>query len=387
MRDRFRIASFNAENLAHPGVFFFMREDDAPYTDELFAEKSHWVAQILDDGRADIVGFQEVFSLEGLKRSIAQSSYLGRFPDVAVRAPGCEIDLETGKPRNVRKDAKGRDAVEGPHCGLVSRFPVLDCVAISDFPAEVNLLIPTGLHDDDGKVVTLHINRFERAVIRATIQLPDGHQLIVFVTHLKSKRPKFLTTESKEDRRRPIVGALGNIRSLIVRAVESVALRALVLREIDDPVDGERGKAVVVLGDLNDDTASVTTEVIAGPRPPFYLSTASKLPIWDIGLTSVHDIIAQRSMRDVAYTHIFDGKYSILDHILISQELTSGFPKRIARLLNVVVHNDHVVDENLAMPERPETIVVDGVKLKAPGTRSDHGVPVAEFEFEVEVPT
>ena len=76
-----------------------------------------------------------------------------------------------------------------------------------------------------------------------------------------------------------------------------------------------------------------------------------------------------------------------MDHILVSQELTSGFPKKIARLLNVVVHNDHVVDENLAMPEQPEKIVVDGIKLKAPSTRSDHGIPVAEFEFVAEAPT
>ncbi len=261
-------------------------------------------------------------------------------------------------------------------------LPLIECTPIATFPEEVQLRIPTGLHDEDGEIVTLRINRFERPVIRAVIALPDGSRLVVFVAHLKSKRPKFLSTETQEDRRKPLLAALGDVRSLIVRAAEAVALRALVLREIDDPADGQRGKPVVVLGDLNDDSSAVTTEIVAGPRPPFYMKPEAKLPIWDVGLTSVHDIIAQRSTRDVAYTHIHDGKYAILDHILVSQELTAGFPKRIARLLNVVIYNDHVVDETLSMPDRPNKIVIDGVKRKPPGTRSDHGVAVAEFELE-----
>lgn len=381
MAKRFRAATFNAENLAHPGVFFYKRDKDGPYDELAFTRKAGWMAGILDTGKPDIIGFQEIFSLEALARVIAKSSYLGSDGQTTIISPGCETDPATGRPKNLLKDDAGRDAVEGPHCALVSRFPVIDYHLIPDFPAEVVFNIPTGLHDDEGEVVHLPISRFERPVLRATIQLPTGVNAVVFVAHLKSKRPKFLSSEQNGGNPSPLDTALGNVRSLIVRAAEAVALRALILKEIDDTVDGNRGTPVILFGDLNDDVSAVTTEIIAGPRPPFYARDTVKKAQWDVGMTSVHEIVAQRSLRDVAYTHIFDGKYAILDHIHVSQEFTHGFPARVASLLNVVIHNDHVVDSSLSRPETPAKIVIDGKSYNAPALHSDHGVPVAEFEF------
>lgn len=381
MVKRFRVATFNAENLAHPGVFFYKRDKDAPYDELAFTRKAEWMAAILDAGRPDIIGFQEVFSLEGLARVVAKSSYLGAGGQTTIIAPGCETDPATGRPKNLLKDAAGRDAVEGPHCALVSRFPVIDHRLIPDFPSEVAFNIPTGLHDDEGEIVNLPISRFERPILRATIELPGGARAVVFVAHLKSKRPKFLASEQAGGDPSPLATALGNVRSLIVRAAEATALRALILKEIDDPVDGNRGTPVILFGDLNDDVSAVTTEIIAGPRPPFYAKETVKKAQWDVGMTSVHEIVAQRSLRDVAYTHIFDGKYAILDHIHVSQEFTHGFPERVASLLNVIIHNDHVIDSNLSRPEAPEKVIIDGIPYNAPSIRSDHGIPVAEFEF------
>ncbi len=53
---------------------------------------------------------------------MARSGYLQGFPEVSIRVPGCEIDPATGKPFNLKADASGRPAVEGPHCGIVTRF-------------------------------------------------------------------------------------------------------------------------------------------------------------------------------------------------------------------------------------------------------------------------
>lgn len=272
--------------------------------------------------------------------------------------------------------------MEGPHCGIVSRFPVLSCEAISNFPNDVEFLIPTGLHDEEGEIVKLPISKFERAVIKARIELPNGMPATIFVTHLKSKRPKYLKSETKEMQAQATTQALGAVRSLIVRAAEATALRSLIAKSIDDVADGEQGEPVVLLGDLNDSTDAVTTEIIAGRRPPFFMKSEAKAAIWDAHMASAHDIVAQRSSRDIAYSHIFDGKYAILDHIHFSQEFSSGFSKRIARLLNVEIFNDHVQDSNLSLPDPPPKIDVDGEKLNAPSIRSDHGIPVAEFELE-----
>ncbi|HOY80339.1 MAG TPA: hypothetical protein PLN33_21175 [Hyphomonadaceae bacterium] len=55
------------ENLLHPGVYYTDRDDSAPYDAALFDQKVSWIGSILDEARADLVGFQEVFSYEAIK--------------------------------------------------------------------------------------------------------------------------------------------------------------------------------------------------------------------------------------------------------------------------------------------------------------------------------
>lgn len=413
MGKRIRIASFNAENLAHPGVRFFNRDSEAPFDATLFAEKLGWMTRLIDEGRMDLIGFQEVFSLEALEAIVthpeARSRYLTGFGElvsnpggaergVTVLCPGCAIDPATGRPKNLRADAHGRPAVEGPHVGLVTRFPVLEYASIAAFPAELKFDIPLGQHDEEHPVVSLAIDRFERPVLKARVQLDaeTGTTATVFVAHLKSKRGKYLKAEKEiraaadaaaqsagkpiqvaED---PVVEALASFRSLIIRAAEAVALRTLILRSLDDAGDGP-GEPVILLGDLNDDTNSVTTGLIAGPTPPWYWSPQQKAPRRDVALTSVHDIMAERSLATVAYSHVYDGRYSIIDHIFVSRELLSAYADRVGAVMNVRMFNDHLVDDNLARPERPAKIIVDGDRLTPPSTRSDHGIPVAEIEI------
>lgn len=55
MNQSFRVATFNAENLLHPGVRFAGRPD-APYGEKLYEEKIAWMRGILREGSADMVG-------------------------------------------------------------------------------------------------------------------------------------------------------------------------------------------------------------------------------------------------------------------------------------------------------------------------------------------
>ncbi|MBL8575166.1 MAG: hypothetical protein JNM13_15935 [Hyphomicrobiaceae bacterium] len=413
MGKRIRIASFNAENFAHPGVRFFNRDSEAPFDETLFAEKLDWMTRLIDEARMDLIGFQEVFSLEALQAIVthptAHSRYLSSFGElvsvpgsaergVTVLCPGCALDPATGKPKNLKADAHGRPAVEGPHVGLVTRFPVLEYASIAEFPRELKFDIPLGQHDEEDPVVNLAIHRFERPVLKARVLLDaeTNTTATVFVAHMKSKRGKYLKAEkdiraaadsaaqaagkpiqTAED---PVVEALASFRSLIVRAAEAVALRALILRTLDD-VGDRPGEPVIVLGDLNDDTSSVTTGIIAGPSPPWYWSPQQKAPRRDVALTSVHDVMAERSLANVAYSHVYDGRYSIIDHIFVSRELLSAYADRVGSVQNVRIFNDHLVDDNLARPEKPAKIIVDGDRLTPPSTRSDHGIPVAEIEI------
>ena len=90
---------------------------------------------------------------------------------------------------------------------------------------------------------------------------------------------------------------------------------------------------------------------------------------------SVHDIQGAQSYRDVSYTHIFDGRYELLDHIFVSQEFVRQYPDRIAEVRNTRIFNDHIFDERLSAPGlQPAT------SKKAP-LRNDHGIPVTEISM------
>ena len=164
----------------------------------------------------------------------------------------------------------------------------------------------------------------------------------------------------------PIIQACGRIRSLIVRAAESVALRQLVVTVMKNS-----SKPVILFGDLNDDLPSVTTQTIAGEEPFRYLSPAKKKEAWDVFLYSVHDIEEQESYRDVSYTNIYNGRYELLDHIFVSQEFYHRNPDYIATVCNTRIFNDHLRDERR---------VVNAGSYPSP--KSDHGIPVTEIKWK-----
>ena len=163
--------------------------------------------------------------------------------------------------------------------------------------------------------------------------------------------------------------ALGNARSLILRAAEAAALRALV-------VEAGTGNAdpIIVLGDLNDDLASVTTQLIAGDDP-FFPRGPRKAAAFDRLLYSVHESRSAPRHRQVNYSHIYDGRYELLDHILVSEELVAQNPRHIARVRNTRMYNDHLFDSRLTS-DRDERAIAT----------SDHGIPVTELEWAAPAP-
>ena len=378
--EKISVATFNVENFAHSGAYFFGRRQDAPYDDQSFEDKANWIARLIDDATPCIMGFQEIFSLEALNGIVSRSKHFSKSSRIII--PTCEIDPNTGAPRNLKVEADGRLAFEGPNCGLITNLEVMKYESISKFPDKVVFDIPLGIHDEQVSTVRIGIDVFERPVLKARLLLRQDLPVTVFVAHLKSKRGKFLTSETEDQRRDPLVQALASVRSLIVRAAEATALRALLLETVDDTPDGKRGEPVILFGDLNDDVASVTTEIIAGARPGQFSHPKTKQALWDVLLTSVHDIVAARSLRDVAYTHIFDGKYAILDHIHVSQEFTSGFRERVGRVVNTRIFNDHIVDTSLSQTPPSKKIDIGGVLMNVPARRSDHGFVVADIELE-----
>jgi predicted extracellular nuclease len=321
----FKVATFNLFNLILPNVSYY---EHRRYSPEAFAKKKRWIAHQLTSMNADIVGFQEVFQVEALQQALDES---GLYRQAKLLAP-----IRTG---------------ESPVVALVSRFPVLNCRIIEVFPANAQL---------DVEGVVIPCDRFSRAVLAVDVALTEQVNCTVFVVHLKSKRPIF---PDNVDRNDPLEKAKGQVRALIQRAAEATALRAILMEFLQG-----KKHPVILMGDVNDGGLAVTSQIISG-EPPFHkMQFEQKTELWDLLLYHVKDIQARRSYGDYYYTHIHNGHYESLDHIMVSQEFVSENPDRIGRVRYVSVLNDHLMDQTLSQ---------DGVEL----WQSDHGQVVAAIEL------
>jgi len=310
-----KIATFNTMNLALPDRDSYPGER---LTRGEYEKKSQWTADLVREMDADFIGFQEVFHKKALEDVLART---GRY-DRAV------IDLadETGSQ---------------PRVGFASRLPVRRVEVIRDFPVESRL-------DVGGQFVPFQ--SFHRPVFKVWVELPGGPTTVILVVHLKSKRPM---VDDGHDRRDPWELARGQARSLVYRACEAAALRWIVLHEIrhtDTPL--------ILLGDLNDSTHAVTSDILQGDHPQRYYPPEVKKKLWDILLYSCGDLQVRKSYKDVYYTHLHDSHYESLDHIFVSQEFVNDNPRHLASIEYMRLYNDHLLDPALT-DELPRPWVSD----------------------------
>jgi endonuclease/exonuclease/phosphatase family metal-dependent hydrolase len=321
---RIKFGTFNLFNLVLPDHVFY---ENRKYSQREYEKKIEWIAQQLAAMKADVVGFQEVFHKSALEAALAKSGLYGN-PAIVLN--------ETG---------------ESPVVGLASKYPVLSAESIIEFPQQS--LVPLG---DD----TVPLTQFRRPILKAAIELPNGKSIVVFVAHLKSKRPIVEESPQMDSK----AEARGKAQALVIRAAEAVALRFILIDEMKN-----NQTPVVVLGDLNDAGRSVTTEIIAGSPPWKRLSREEKKAIWDQLLYSTADMQARRSFRDVFFTHIFNGHHESLDHVLLSEEFVEANPQRIGRFEYMRVLNDHLLDSTLSNDEIPVW-------------QSDHGQVVVSIKLD-----
>lgn len=325
MSRHIRIGTFNLYNLVLPHVHYY---EDRSYTQEEYIQKKQWISQQLSRMEADLVGFQEVFHEQALLEVIHESP---RYNDAAV----------------IVANATG----ENPTVALVSSLPVLKYEIIEAFPQTAKL----ELSGPDAP-----LNHFAHPVLKADILLNEKIECTVFVVHLKSKRPVILEGKDRHD---PIELTKGRIRSLIQRAAETTALRVLLLETMQ-----HSNRPVILMGDINDSDRAVTSRLLSGEPPDASWENQYKQQAWDVLLYFVKDVQARQTRGDFYFTHMHDGYYESLDHILLSQEFMIQNPNHIARVQYVSILNDHLIDPSLI--DRP-----------IESWKSDHGQVIVQIEL------
>ncbi|MBD3314591.1 MAG: endonuclease/exonuclease/phosphatase family protein [Chitinivibrionales bacterium] len=305
-----KIGSFNLYNLVLPGHTYY---GTRVYSENTYRKKIEWIRTQTQKMDAQIIGFQEIFHREALVAALDDTAFAGE---------NVHVLNETG---------------DSPVVGLATTHPLVgEAESITDIPDGILSAIG-GLTDE--------FSRFSRPILRATIELTEDLNLTVFVCHLKSKRAMILEGEDETDFR---IRAIGETRSLLRRGVEATGLRALILREIS-----ENRNPVIVIGDLNDSTRSVTSNVIAGPMPWKFDPFEEKKRHWDRALYSSFDIISQKSFKTDWATYIYNGHYEALDHIYVSEEFYFRNRDRVGNVDFVQVFNDHLKDDTLCRDRLP----------------------------------
>jgi predicted extracellular nuclease len=298
MQQEIRFATFNVLNLAPPGVKLY--DNLVPFTSAEFDAKVAWTARQIDLLDADVIGFQEIFSQAVLKETLARTRgyrdavHLGFDPD-----PSAERLT--------------------PSVALVSRLPVSEGVALPVFPPGVAM--PPGARDPD---------RFTRAPLHAVVNVSPDVSVDVVVVHLKSRRPDYRNGDTGDD---PQLYALACLRSLVRRGTEAAALRVLM-----SELGRHRRRPRVVLGDFNDVADSVTTGIVLGVGTPMAdrLFDACQLQR------------RQDHLRHVGFSSVHEGRYTTIDHILVSEEFNGALPHAIGEVVDVIYLNDHL---DLELPE------------------------------------
>lgn len=324
MTKSFKVGTFNVFNLISPDTTYYGKRS---YTKESYQNKITWIAGQLDKMDADIVGFQEVFEEDALREALQKSEKLKNAHLVVV-------------PRTS----------ESPSVAIASRFPIISHEIIEGFPVHVEL-------ENGTKLPT---QKFTRPILKVTIEVRPKLLLTVITAHLKSKRPML----DKEDQHITLLErAEGEVKATIHRLAEALALRAVVVDELEN-----RRNPLILVGDLNDNDRAVSTRLISGEPPFRNMPDHTKRQIWDVLLYHVKEIQSRKSYDDFYYTHIHNGHHEALDHIMVSQELVSENPNHIGRVGYVRTLNDHLLDETLSEDRIPEW-------------HSDHAQVVASFEL------
>lgn len=323
-----KLATFNLFQFVAPGQFWYEAKPEASYTPTEWQAKQEWIQKRLHEMDADVVGFQEVFSVEPLRELCHAAGY----PHFA------SVDL----PHTLVEDAR---VFDGSIVALASRYPLhnIQTPAIHPLVREDLRLRETF--------------RFSRLPVCAEIESPELGRLHICVVHLKSKRANNLDITYPEEmhwRDRSVDTLMrlsrAGISSLIQRGAEATSLYHFAAESLLD-----QAKPIIMMGDLNDEADSEPFNALSmqgkiyeiGGVENEYWPEAVQGYLHDYRLSDAFRIAPNMRQQQRPFTHIYRGQGTTIDHILVSNQLNASNPNAVAEVLNYCVFNQHLNEDGI----------------------------------------
>ncbi len=309
---QFYIATANLLNFANPDRIYY--ENAPAYSQHQYQHKLRGITDLLAKAHADIIAVQEVWDSQALEE-LAVSLGFERKHVIAPLASNDSASLYT----------QGRGAQDTPAVGIISRFEQLECSLLEDILPKAVMDVPDiGLYQ-----------RFNRPPLLLRVNA-YGQPITIVTTHLKSKRAFFLRDENGdllEDMDDPNIRVRAKLRSLCMRAAEAASIRMSIIERLH-----HTREPLILLGDMNDVTGSVTTQLMAETGEVNYDKSMRDVALFDAArIQSRYDW-----MRDVAYTHIYQGMPEVIDQLFVSEEFLPDSKFSLGQVERVDYFNDHL---------------------------------------------
>lgn len=300
-----RIATFNLENL-----------DDRPNQSPDLNTRIRVLRPQLLRLRADILCLQEVNGQEqaggprrllALERLLAGTPY-GAFHRVSTRTAG------------------GSDVYDERNLVVLSRFPIAAHRQLRHDIAAAPLYrkVTADPLETEARSVT-----WERPMLYAAIDLPEGRRLHLLNLHLKSRLPSYIDGQKLD--RFTWKSASGWAEGFFLSSMKRVGQALEARLFIDTLFDAEPDALVAVCGDFNADADEVPLEAIRGD-----VENAGNPRLADRVLVPCEQSVP----RSARYSLFHRGQGKMIDHILVSRFLMGWYT-------GTEIHNELLHDESL----------------------------------------
>ena len=271
-----KIGTWNLENFFPPGG------PAGPTTEAAYQAKIDALAATIGALAPDVLAVQEVGAPEALDDL---AKHLGDYPHTATADPD---------ERGIR-------------VGYLSRLPLLDVHEVAAFPPPLR---PVQVDD-----TATGENAMGRPALHAAVGTAGGTRIDLVTCHLKSKLLTFPggAFSTHDEGLRARYGAYALFR----RAAEAVTVRDAATGLLAG--HGQQ-RAVIVLGDLNDEPTAATTQILSGPPGSEIGTPGYDQP--DAGDGQRLWNLTARIPAEQRYSRIYRGQRELIDHILVSHLVT-----------------------------------------------------------------
>ncbi|MGP4713175.1 MULTISPECIES: endonuclease/exonuclease/phosphatase family protein [unclassified Psychrobacter] len=311
-RRSFYIATANLLNFANAERIYY--ENAPAYNKQDYAHKLKGLSDLLAKAHADIIAVQEVWDSDALE-DLAMS--LGFKPEHAV------IPLASNDTASVH--TRGLGAQDTPAVGIITRFEQLESSLLEQIAPKAVIDIP-----DVGPY-----ERFNRPPLLLRVDA-FGQPITIVTAHLKSKRAFFLRDDDGnllEDMDDPNIRIRAKLRSLCMRAAEAASIRLSIIERLH-----HTREPLILLGDMNDVTGSVTTQLMTETGEVNYDKSMRDVSLFDAARVQAR----YGWMKDVAYTHIYQGMPEVIDQLFVSEEFLPESKFALGYVERVDYFNDHL---------------------------------------------